>query len=125
MLKHWLFKSIALIPVFLIFTLSKLGAQTPEFPDVSTLSAEQLFDALITPMYALIVLASGYFSYLIPGLKKIAPFYRVFAFAFIAGLGFYLYGVSFWKIASTYFFSSGLYVLFLKNIFASPKLSQG
>lgn len=116
-----LFRVLALIPVLMLVALHTLGAQTPTFPDVTTLSVEQVLPALIDPMLSLVILLSGYVSAYIPGIQKIKPFYRVLAFAFAAGIGFHLFGLSFWKVASTYFLSSGLYVVFLKNIFPSPK----
>lgn len=119
------FRLIAIIPLLLFIGLTALGAQTPEFPDVSTLTPDDLLRSTIEPLFALIVLASGYISAFIPGLKKLEPFYRVLAFALAAGIGFHLYGVSFWKIASTYFLSSGLYVIFLRNMFPSPKAVAG
>ena len=120
-----LLRLIAITPVFLILGLSALSAQTTEFPDISTITPDDFFQSLIQPVLGLIILASGYLSAFIPGLKNWAPFYRVLAFALVAGLGFHLYGVSFWKIASTYFLSSGLYVIFLKNILPSPKVQAG
>lgn len=99
-----------------------LTGQTPAFPDVSTLTAETLINATIEPVFSLVVLLSGYVSAFIPGIKKWAPFNRVIAFALVTGLGFALFGgASFWKLALTYFLTSGLYVVVAKNIFASPK----
>jgi hypothetical protein len=101
---------------------AKALCQDVSFPEISTITAENLFNATIEPLYGLVIVLSGYLTGFIPGLKKIAPFYRVLAFALAAGLGFSLFGfASFWKLASTYFFSSGLYLVVLKNIFASPK----
>lgn len=101
---------------------SKILCQEVSFPDINTITPENLFTSTIEPLYGLVVVLSGYLSAFIPGVKKWAPFYRVLAFALAAGVGFHLFGfASFWKLASTYFFSSGLYIIFLKNIFASPK----
>lgn len=97
-----------------------LGAQTPEFPDVSTLTPETLFTQTIDPLYGLLVLLSGYLSAFIPGVNRLKPFYRVAAFALATGLGFFLFGAGTWKLALTYFLTSGLYVVVFKNIFPSP-----
>lgn len=104
-----------------VFT-AKVLCQDVSFPDVNTITPENLFQACIEPTYALVVLLSGYLSIYIPGIKKWAPFYRVAAFALVAGIGFSLFGFSAWKLASTYFLSSGLYLIILRNIFSSPRL---
>jgi hypothetical protein len=110
--------TLALLFVFA----SQALCQDVSFPDINTLTAENLFSATIEPLYGLVIILSGYLSTWIPWLRKFTPFYRVLAFALAAGLGFSLFGFSsFWKLASTYFFSSGLYLILLKNIFASPK----
>lgn len=101
---------------------SQVLCQSVQFPDISTLTAENLFNATIEPLYMLVIILSGYVSRWIPGINKLSPFYRVLAFALASGLGFSMFGfATFWKLASTYFFSSGLYLILLKNIFASPK----
>lgn len=105
-----------------------LGAQTvQEFPDISTLTPEILFQASIEPVYGMLVIFFGYLSAFIPGIQKFAPFTRVAAFALVLGLGMYLFdNASVLKIAFTYFLSSGLYVVILKNILPTPKgLSAG
>jgi hypothetical protein len=100
---------------------SKVLCQDVSFPEINTLTPDNLFDATVEPLFALVVILSGYLSAFIPGIKKLTPFYRVLAFAIAAGLGFYLFGfASFWKIVTSYFFASGLYITFLKNIFRSP-----
>lgn len=117
-----LLKFVALIPVLLLLSLNYLGAQTPTFPDITTLAPEDFFVSLMEPMYMLIVLASGYVSAFIPVVKTWSPFFRVLSFALVAALGFYLFGwASFSKLALNYFLSAGLYITFLKNVFASPK----
>ncbi len=100
-----------------------LGAQTAqEFPDISTLTPENIFQASIEPVYGMLVILFGYISAYIPGVKKFAPFTRVAAFALVLGLGMYLFeNGSVVKIAFTYFLSSGLYVVILKNILPTPK----
>jgi hypothetical protein len=96
--------------------------QVPDFPPVESLTPENIFQATIEPLYGLSVLLFGYLSAFIPGLKSWKPFYRVIAFALASGLGLVLFGgESIWKVALTYFLTSGLYGTFFKNIFASPK----
>lgn len=96
--------------------------QTPTFPDIATLTPENLFEATVEPLYGLSVLLFGYISAFIPGVNRLSPFLRVFAFALAVGLGAALFGgAGVWKIALTYFLTSGLYATFFKNIFASPK----
>ena len=106
----------------LMFAFSaKVLCQDVSFPEISTITPQNLFTATIEPLYGMVVILFGYLSGFIPGIKKLAPFYRVVAFALAAGVGFSLFGISAWKLASTYFLSSGLYLVILKNIFASPK----
>lgn len=95
---------------------------TGELPPVTDLTPSNIFTMLINPVYSALVVIFGYVAYLIPGVNKFAPFIRVAAFALVAGLGFILYGVAdFWQIAITYFFTTGLYDLFLRKILPSPK----
>lgn len=100
-----------------------LSAQDPgvELPPVADLTPTNIFNQLIEPVYGALVIIFGYLSYAIPGVKKVAPFWRVLAFALVSGLGFFLFGAPFWKIAVTYFVASGLYDIFLKKIFKTPK----
>lgn len=98
-----------------------LDPATYEPIDINTLTPQNLFDSLVEPLYGALVIIFGYISAYIPGLKKLSPFYRVLTFAAAAGLGFFLFGVSFWKVAATYFLSSGLYAVILKNILPSKK----
>lgn len=99
-----------------------LTGQVPEFPPVETLTPESLFRQTVEPLYGLLILLSGYLSAYIPGLNRFSPFLRVFAFALALGLGFHLFGgASIWQIALTYFFTSGLYDVFVRHILASPK----
>lgn len=100
----------------------KATAQDLTFPDVSTLTPETLFTLTVEPLYGLVVVLSGYLTAFIPGIKKWQPFYRVIAFALAIGVGLHLFGgSSVWKLAFTYFISTGLYEVFIKNIFKSPK----
>ena len=99
-------------------------AQDVNFPDINTITAENLFSSTIEPLYGLLVILFGYLSAYIPVVKKWAAFYRVIAFALALGLGLYLFGASAWKLGFTYLLSSGLYVVFLKNILASPKAAK-
>lgn len=95
------------------------------FPDISTITPENLFSSTVSPLYGILVVLSGYLSAFIPGIKKWEPFYRVGAFALAIGLGIHLFGgASVWKLAFTYFMSSGLYVIFLRNILPSPKAAK-
>ena len=91
--------------------------------DINTLTAENILDSLMEPIYGMLVIAFGYLSAYIPVLKRWSPFARVGAFALAAGLGFFLFGVPFWKVASSYLLSSGLYAVVLKHIFPSKKAS--
>lgn len=112
---------VLLLALMFVFA-SKVLCQDVSFPEINTITAENLFNATIEPLYGLVVILFGYLSGYIPGLKRVAPFYRVLAFALATALGLSMFGFSsFWKLASTYFFSSGLYLILLKNIFASPK----
>lgn len=101
-----------------------MQAQNPTFgdlPPASDLTAENIFNSLVDPIYTGLVLVFGYISYLVPGLNKLKVWYRVFAFALVAGLGFHFFGVSILKVASSYLFASGLYLTILENIKKSPK----
>ncbi len=105
-----------------IFSATVLGAQTPEFPPIATLTPESLFDATVEPLYGVLVIVFGYISAFIPGVNRFSPFIRVIAFALAAGLGIFLFGgASVWKLALTYFFSTGLYITLFKNLLPSPK----
>ena len=122
-MKKLAFIFCAFVAAFFI-GLHSLGAQSITFPDVATLSADNLLQALVEPVYALVILGSGYLSVFVPGIKKLTPFFRVLAFALAAGVGFYIFGVSFAKIATTYLFSSGLYLIILRNFAKSPPAIQ-
>jgi len=113
-----------LILAFFVIAAVRLSAQDPTLEpiDINTLTPETVFSTMVQPLYGALVILFGYLSAYIPGVKNWSPFMRVAAFALAAGLGFYLYGVSFWKIASSYLLSSGLYAVILKNIIPSPKL---
>lgn len=98
-----------------------LDPATYEPIDINTLTPENIFDSVVEPLYGALIILFGYISAYIPGLKKLSPFYRVLTFALAAGLGFYLFGASFWKVSATYFLSSGLYAVILKHIIPSKK----
>lgn len=123
-MKNKLFRifSLCILASFLVAT--HVTAQSITFPDVSTLDANSLLGALVEPVYALLILLSGYLGVYVPGIKKLSPFFRVLAFALAAGVGFYIFGVSFAKIATTYLFSSGLYLIILRNFAKSPPAIQ-
>jgi hypothetical protein len=109
----------------LFFLCGTLTGQVPDFPPVETLTPETLFRNTVEPLYGLLVLLSGYVSGFIPGVNKYRPFLRVAAFALALALGFHLFGgASIWQLALTYFFTSGLYDIFIKNILASPKAAN-
>ncbi len=111
---------LLLLAICFIFA-SKVLCQDVSFPEIVTLTPENLFTATVEPLYGLIVVLSGYLSGFIPGVNKWKPFYRVAAFALAGALGFHLFGASVWKLAFTYFLSSGLYAIILQNILKSPK----
>ena len=114
------FFMLALALCFVFATQS--NAQDLTFPDVSTLTPETLFTLTVEPLYGLVVVLSGYLTAFIPGIQKWKPFYRVIAFALAIGVGLHLFGgASVWKLAFTYFISTGLYAVFIKNIFKSPQ----
>ncbi len=77
-------------------------------PDINTLTPQTIFQSLFEPLYGLLIIVFGYLSKRIPWVKTIAPFYRVLTFAVVAGVGFYLFGGSFWKIAVTYLVSTSV-----------------
>lgn len=104
-----------------IFAQAPLDPTTYEPIDINTLTPQNLFDSVVEPLYGALIILFGYISAYVPGLKKLSPFYRVLTFASAAGLGFFLFGAPFWKVAATYFLSSGLYAVILKNIIPSPK----
>jgi len=107
----------------IVITATSLSAQdVVEFPDVNTLSPENIFEVTFAPMYSALIVLFGYLSTLIPGIKRLSPFVRVLTFGAIAGLGFHLFGVSIWKVALTYLITTGLiYDGFLKPLGALVK----
>jgi len=111
-------KKLLVLPIcFLLVAVVRLGAQDPvEFPDISTLTPENIFGSLYDPVYSMLVVLFGYISAFVPGLKKLSTYGRVLAFGLIAGLGFYLFGFAdVWKIAISFLISTGLlYDGFLK-----------
>lgn len=116
-------KRFLLLPLLLVIVAAaRLGAQdVVEFPDINTITPENIFQSTFQPVYGMLVVLFGYLSAYIPGVKKIAPFYRVLAFGLVAGLGFYLFGVSIWKVAITYLLTTGvLYDGLLKKFQKSP-----
>ena len=96
-----------------------------EFPDINTIRPENLFQSTIEPLYSAIIVLMGYISAYIPGVKKLSPYLRVLTVGLIAGLGFYLFGSSIWKVVLTYLITTGLiYDGFLKpltNLFTKKK----
>lgn len=111
------------LTVLCAFALASVGAQTTEFPGTIVLTPETIFDQAVEPLYGGLVIMFGYLSAFIPGINRFTPFVRVLAFALVAGLAFFLFGkeAGLWKIAFTYFISSGLYDIILKKIIPSPK----
>jgi len=111
------FFSLALALVFIAAV--RLSAQDViEFPDINTLTPENIFQAAVEPVYSALIILFGYLSAYIPGIKKMNTYLRVLAFALVAGLGFYLFGgESFWKVAITYFVTTRfLYDGLLKKV---------
>ena len=123
-MKHF-FRKFAMVLALAFVFVTMATAQDLMFPDINTLTPQNFFSATIQPLFGLVVILSGYLSAYIPGVNKWAPFYRVLAFALALGLGFYLYGADIWKLAFTYFMSSGLYAVFLQHIIKSPKAVAG
>jgi len=113
-------KFLMIIALAFVFAGPVMG-QDVTFPDINTITPENLFYSTVDPLFSLLVILFGYLSAYIPGINKWAPFYRVAAFALAVGLGFHLFGASVWKLAFTYFMSSGLYAVILQNILKSPK----
>ena len=92
--------------------------------EISELTPQNIFGALVDPIYLALVTLLGYLSAFIPGVKKIQnTWLRVFAVALVIGLGLYIWHGDFWKIAVTYVISSGLYVTIFRNIVKTPKPS--
>lgn len=119
---RFIFKVYCLLFAALFIAVLKLGAQTPEIPAISELTPETIFNALVDPMYSAVIVILGYASGYIPGLKNINnTFVRVGVVAAVAGLGFFLWKGEFTKILISYFFSSGLYQIVLRNILPTPK----
>lgn len=119
-------KYLRIIPLVLagiVIAAVRISAQdVVEFPDVATLTPENIFTQSFEPMYSALIVLFGYLGTLIPGVKKLSPFTRVFAFGLIAGLGFYLFGASILKVALTYLLTTGLiYDGFLKHLVKSKK----
>lgn len=121
-MKNLFLRAFPLLILALLLTSVQLGAQVPEFPHIADLTPTSIFDQMIEPVYGALVIVFGYLSAFIPGLKKFSGFYRVLAFALVAGLGFFLFGGDFWKLCITYLLSSGLYDVFLRKLFPSSKL---
>ncbi len=113
----------SLLLTAILFTAYSLGAQDPiTFPPIDQLTPANLFDLTVEPLYGTLVFLFGYISTFIPVVNRWKPFLRVVSFGLIVGLGWFLFGgASIWKIAITYFLTSGLYAAFFKNIFPSPK----
>lgn len=110
---------LLLASIFIFATLAT--GQTPEFPPIESLTPENLFNAAVDPIYSALVLLFGYISAYVPGVNRFSPFIRVVAFGLVAGLGVHLFGgASIWKLAFSYFLSSGMYITFFKNILPSP-----
>lgn len=72
-------------------------------------------------VYAAIIIIVGYLSKWIPGLNEISSVkWRVVAFVVLTGAGLAWYGVPLIKIAITYFFTTSLYELVLKDALNLP-----
>lgn len=111
---YWCRRSLAIAAALLI-TVSVVVAQGPDapgeippLPDINTLTPQTIFQSLFEPLYGILIIVFGYLSKRIPWVKNVAPFYRVLTFAVVTGVGFYLFGGSFWKIAATYLISTSV-----------------
>lgn len=111
------------ILAFLVIAATRISAQDViEFPEINTLTPENIFDVAFQPLYSALIVLFGYASSFIPGVKKVSPFARVLTFGLVAGLGFYLFGASVWKVALTYLLTTGLiYDGFLKHFVKTPQ----
>lgn len=101
---------ILLLPLLLLIVFcARAGAQDVlEFPDINTLTPENIFEVTIEPVYSMLVVLFGYLSAFIPGIRRMNTYARVLAFGLVAGLAFYLFGASVWKIALTFLITTGL-----------------
>ena len=112
-------KKLLLLVITAITSMSPLLAQdTLEFPDINTLTPENIFQATVEPVYSMLIVLFGYIAGFIPGIKKLNTYLRVLAFGLVAGLGFYLFGgADIWKVALTYLITTGLlYDGFIKRL---------
>lgn len=111
----------------IVISATAISAQdVVEFPDINTLTPQNIFDVTFQPIFSALIILFGYLSAYIPGIKKVSPFVRVLAFGLVAGLGFYLFGASIWKVALTYLLTTGLiYDGFLKNFRKKPAPANG
>ncbi len=95
--------------LFVVVSACRLAAQdVVEFPEINTLTPENIFQVTIEPVYSMLVVLFGYISAFIPGLNRLKPYGRVAAFGLVLGLAFYLFGASVWKIALTFLITTGL-----------------
>lgn len=103
---------------FIVIGATRISAQdVVEFPEINTLTPENIFDVTFQPLYSALIVLFGYLSAYIPGVKKMNAFLRVLTFGLLAGLGFYLFGAPIWKVALTYLLTTGLiYDGFLKPL---------
>lgn len=116
-------KFMMLLALAFVFVAPVMGQDA--FPDINTITPQNLFVSTVDPLFGLVTILFGYISAYLPIVKKWAPFYRVIAFALALGLGLHLFGgESIWKLAFTYFISSGMYAVILSNILKSPKAVQ-
>jgi len=102
---------LRLVLALIVITAVRLSAQdVVEFPDINTLTPENIFQVTFEPLLSALIVLFGYVSGFVPGISKISPYLRVLAFALIVGLGMHLFGfVSIWKVAITYFISTKIF----------------
>ncbi len=103
----------------IVISAVRLNAQDViEFPDINTLTPENIFQATVEPVYSALIVLFGYIAGFIPGINRLNTYLRVLAFGLVAGLGFYLFGgADIWKVALTYLITTGLlYDGFIKRI---------
>lgn len=81
------------------------------------------FTNSINWLYGILIIAGGYLSHLIPGLKKVGSgVYRVLSVAIVMGLGFFVFdaGSTLTSLIITYTVSTSFYEVILKLFKKSP-----
>ena len=89
-----------------------------------TLPSMEFFFGKIDAVYIALMTIGGYLSFKIPGLNKIGNgVYRILAFAVILAAIFFFFGFNkdVIGLAFSYFMSTSLYEVVLKQVFKTPK----